>query len=141
MDTIGIKDKVRSEGLSKFYWKDQSDWSPSKKEIDEKMAVTMLPATATLPQHYTCKIPWKNGKEPDLKNNIQQILKRQHQTCYSGYLEKKGTLIEEIDKYFQDMQDKGYIKEFTNSEDIKQAISQGICWLPVVHKNCDITKV
>ncbi len=76
-----------------------------------------------------------------MKNNIEQILKRQHQTCYSSYLKKKGTSIEEIDKYFQDMLDKGYIEEVTNLEDIKRAISQGICWFPVVHKNCDTTKV
>ncbi len=75
MDTLGIKDKVRSAGLSKFYKKDQSDWSPEEREIDEKMIVKMIPATSTVPQHYTCKIPWKNGKEPDLKNNIAQILK------------------------------------------------------------------
>ena len=31
MDTIGIKDKVRSAGLSKFYKKDQSDWSPEER--------------------------------------------------------------------------------------------------------------
>jgi hypothetical protein len=141
MDTLGIKDKVRSAGLSKFYKKDQSDWSPEEREIDEKMIVKMIPATSTVPQHYTCKIPWKNGKEPDLKNNIAQILKRQHQTCYSGYLEKKGTSIEEVDKYFQDMLDKGYIEEVTNPEDIKQEKSQGICWFPVVHKNRDTTKV
>ncbi len=89
MDTLGIKDKVRSAGLSKFYKKDQSDWSPEEREIDEKMVVKMIPATSTVPQHYRCKIPWKDGKEPDLKNNIAQVLKRQHQTCYSGYLEKK----------------------------------------------------
>jgi hypothetical protein len=141
MDMIGIKDNVRSAGLSKFYKKDQSDWSPEECEIDEKMVVTMVPATATVPQHYTCKIPWKNGREPDLKNKIEQILKCQHQTCYSGYLEKKGTSIEEIDKYFQDMLDKGYIKEVKDPEDIKEAKSQGICWFPVVHKNCDTTKV
>jgi hypothetical protein len=141
MDTLGIKDKVRSAGLSKFYKKDQSDWSPEEHEIDEKMVVTMIPATATVPQHYTCKIPWKNGKEPDLKNNIEQILKRQHQICYSGYLEKKGTSIEEIDKYFQDMLNKGYIEEVKDPEDIKRAKSQGICWFPVVHKNRDTTKV
>jgi hypothetical protein len=138
MDTLGIKDKVRSAGLLKFYKKDQSDCSPEERKIDKKMVVTMVPAKATVPQHYTCKIPWKNGKEPDLKNNIEQILKRQHQTCYSGYLEKKGTSIEEIDKYFQDMLDKGYIKD---PEDIKRAISQGICWFPVEHKNHDTTKV
>jgi hypothetical protein len=62
MDTLGIKDKVRSAGLSKFYKKDQSDWSPEGREIDEKMVVTMVTATATVPQHYTCKIPWKTEK-------------------------------------------------------------------------------
>jgi hypothetical protein len=31
MDTLGIKDKVRSAGLSKFYKKDQSDWSPEER--------------------------------------------------------------------------------------------------------------
>jgi hypothetical protein len=101
----------------------------------------MVPATATIPQHYTCKIPWKNGHELDLKNNNQQILKCQHQTCYSGYLEKKGTSLKEIDKYFQDMLHKGYIEEVIDPEDIKRAISQGICWFPVVHKNRDTTKV
>ena len=45
MDTLGIKDKVRSAGLSKFYKKDQSDWSPAEQEIDEKMVVKMIPTT------------------------------------------------------------------------------------------------
>ncbi len=85
----------------------------------------MVPAIATVPQHYTCKIPWKSGREPDLKNNIQQILKHQHQTCYSGYLKKKGISIEEINKFFQDMLDKGYIKEVTSSEDIKKQSVKG----------------
>jgi hypothetical protein len=37
MDTLGIKDKVRSAGLSKHYKKDQADWSPKEKEIDDKI--------------------------------------------------------------------------------------------------------
>jgi hypothetical protein len=39
------------------------------------------------------------------------------------------------------MLDKGYIAEGTDPEDIKRAVSQGICWFPVVHKNHDTTKV
>jgi hypothetical protein len=34
MDTLGIKDKVRSAGLSKHYKKDQADWSPKEKVIE-----------------------------------------------------------------------------------------------------------
>ena len=39
------------------------------------------------------------------------------------------------------MLNKGYIEEGTDPEDIKRAVSQGICWFPVVHKNRDTTKV
>jgi hypothetical protein len=39
------------------------------------------------------------------------------------------------------MLNKGYIEEGTDPEDIKRAVSQGICWFPVVHKNHDTTKV
>jgi hypothetical protein len=62
MDTLSIKDKVRSAGLSKFYKKDQSDWSPEEREIDKKMVVTMVPATATVPQHYTSRYHGKTEK-------------------------------------------------------------------------------
>jgi hypothetical protein len=60
MDTLGIKDKVRSAGVSKFYKKDISDWSPKEKEIDDKIIVTLVPMTNKTPQHYTAKVPWKN---------------------------------------------------------------------------------
>jgi hypothetical protein len=62
MDTLGIKDKVRSAGLSKFYKKDQSDWSPEEREIDEKMVVKMITATSTVPQHYTKRFHGKMEK-------------------------------------------------------------------------------
>ena len=87
MDTLGIKDKVRSAGVSKFYKKDISDWSPKEKEIDDKIIVTLVPMTEKTPQHYTAKVPWKNGVQPDLISNMEQVRARQNKTFNSGYLE------------------------------------------------------
>ncbi len=78
------------------------------------MVVDMIPPNGEDPQHYRCKIPWKKGNQPDLQNNLNQVLGRQKSTCYSGYLEKKGTSLAEVDKIFQDQLDKGYIEEITD---------------------------
>jgi hypothetical protein len=48
MDTLGIKDKVRSAGLSKFYKKDQSDWSPAECKIDDGSDTGTSNPTTTL---------------------------------------------------------------------------------------------
>ena len=52
MDTLGIKDKVRSAGLSKNFKKDRSEWSPKELEVDQKMVVDMIPPNGEDPQHY-----------------------------------------------------------------------------------------
>ena len=140
MDTLGIKDRVRSAGLSKHYKKDQSDWSPTEKEIDEKNVVTLIPATDSEPQHYTAKVPWKNGIQPDLISNKPRVQARQHRTCNSGFLERKGTSMTAIDKIFQEYLDKGYIEEVTDETDINRSDSQYINHFPVVHAERDTTK-
>ena len=141
MDTLGIKDRVRSAGLSKHYKKDQSDWSPTEKEIDDKIVVTLIPATDSEPQHYTAKVPWKNGIQPDLISNKPRVQARQHRTCNSGFLERKGTSMTAIDKIFQEYLDKGYIEEVTDETDINRSDSQYINHFPVVHAERDTTKV
>ncbi len=141
MDTLGIKDKVRSAGLSKNFKKDPAEWSPKEIEIDNKMVVTMIPAKGEVPQHYQCKIPWKNGNKPDLINNLQMIIARQKQTNYSGYLEKKGTNIEAINRIFKEQLEKGYIEEVTDIADQKREDSQATAYFPVVQENRESTKV
>jgi hypothetical protein len=141
MDTLGIKDKTRSAGLSKFYKKDISDWSPKEKEIDDKIVVTLVPMTETTPQHYTAKVPWKNGHQPDLISNMEQVRARQNRTCNSGYLESKGTSMEAIDEIFKDYFKKGYIEQVTDETDKKRKDCHYINFFPVVHKDRDTTKV
>jgi hypothetical protein len=34
MDILGLKDKIRSSGLSKFFRKDKSEWTPQEIEYD-----------------------------------------------------------------------------------------------------------
>ena len=43
MDTLGIKDKVRSAGLSKNFKKPKEEWSPMELEVDQKMIVDFIP--------------------------------------------------------------------------------------------------
>ena len=56
MDTLGIKDKVRSDFLNSTK-KDISDWSPKEQELDDKIIVTLVPMTERTPQQYTAKNP------------------------------------------------------------------------------------
>jgi hypothetical protein len=135
MDTLGIKDKVRSAGVSKFYKKDISDWSPKEKEIDDKIIVTLVPMTEKTPQHYTAKVPWKNGHQPDLISNMEQVRARQNRTCNSGYLESKGTSMDAIDEIFKDYFKKGYIEQVTDETDKKRKDCHYINFFPVVHKD------
>lgn len=141
MDTLGIKDKVRSAGLSKHYKKDQADWSPKEKEIDDKIVVTLIPQKGDRAQHYTAKIPWKNGDKPDLISNKNQVKHRQEKTCHSGYLEKKGTSMEAIDAIFQGYLDKGYIEEVKDLSDQERIDCQLVNFFPIVHEERDTTKV
>ena len=141
MDTLGIKDKVRSAGVSKFYKKDISDWSPKEKEIDDKIIVTLVPMTEKTPQHYTAKVPWKNGVQPDLISNMEQVRARQNKTCNSGYLESKGTSMEAIDEIFREYVIKGYIEQVKDVNDQKRKDCHYINFFPVVHKDRDTTKV
>jgi hypothetical protein len=83
-------------------------------EVDEHMIVDQIPLNGEDPQHYTCRVPWKNGV-PNLQNNLKMVMGRQKMTNYSGCLEKKGTNLAEVDAKFQDMLDKGYIEEGTTS--------------------------
>jgi hypothetical protein len=141
MDTLGIKDKTRSAGLSKFYKKDISDWSPKEKEIDDKIIVALVPMTETTPQHYTAKVPWKNGHQPNLISNMEQVRARQNKTCNSGYLESKGTSMDAIDEIFKDYFKKGYIEQVTDETDKKRKDCHYINFFPVVHKDRDTMKV
>jgi len=117
MDTLGIKDKVRSSGLSKNFKKPESEWTPLEKEIDASMVVTLHPATKHCPQHYSCAIPWKN-EVPCLENNMKQVIARQYKTNYGGYLTKKGTCLDEINKKFEDQIEKGYVERVTDPADL-----------------------
>ena len=141
MDTLGIKDKVRSAGLSKNYKKDPAEWSPRELEVDDAMIVNQIPATGADPQHYTCKVPWKDGEKPNLQNNLKSVLARQSRTNYSGYLEKKGTSIVEVDKIFQEQLLKGYIEEVKDPKEIARSDSYFVNYFPVVHADRDTTKV
>ncbi len=83
-------------------------------EIDDNMKVNYIPTDGSNPAHYECSVPWKDGV-PKLENNLSQVLNRQKNTNYSGYLEKKGTSIDEINKKFEDQLAKGYIEEVTDN--------------------------
>ena len=140
MDTLGIKDKVRSAGLSKNFKKPKEEWSPRELEIDNDMIVDLVPRDGENPQHYTCSIPWKD-KVPALRNNLAQVLIRQKNTNYSGYLEKKGTTIDEINKKFEDQLLKGYIEEVTDLDEINREDCYYVNYFPVVDRIRDTTKV
>ena len=140
MDTLGIKDKVRSAGLSKNFKKPKEEWSPMELEVDQKMIVDFIPENGDQPQHYACKIPWKD-KVPALRNNLGRVLDRQEKTNYSGYLEKKGTSIAELNKVFEDQLLKGYIEEVTGQEEINREDCYYINYFPVVDKTRATTKV
>ena len=140
MDTLGIKDKVRTSGLSKNFKKEPGEWSPREMEVDEHMIVDQIPPNGEDPQHYTCRVPWKNGV-PNLQNNLKMVMGRQKMTNYSGYLEKKGTNLAEVDAKFQDMLDKGYIEEVTDINDINRKDSYLEPYFPVVDKTRETTKL
>ena len=140
MDTLGIKENARSAGLSKNYKKEKSDWTPMELEIDDRMKVDFIPADTSHPSHYECSVPWKDGR-PKLKNNLSQVLNRQKNTNYGGYLEKKGTDIAEINKKFEDQLAKGYIEEVTDIDDINREDAYYVNYFPVVDRVRDTTKV
>lgn len=140
MDSLGIKDKVRSAGLSKNFKKPKAEWSPKELEVDESMIVTLHPAHDETPQYYSCSIPWKN-KVPCLDNNLQQVIARQYKTNYSGYLEKKGTCLEEINKKFEDQVSKGYIEEVVDPAEISRGDCFYLNYFPVVDRVRDTTKL
>ena len=70
LDHIGIKDRVRSAGMSKNFRRPKSAWSPQEIEVDEAMKVVKHD------NFYSCCIPWKT-KPPDLSNNRVAVEKRQ----------------------------------------------------------------
>jgi len=140
MDTLGIKDKVRSAGLSKNFKKPKDEWSPKELEIDNSMIVTFHPTTKSDPQHYSCAIPWKN-QVPSLENNLKQVIARQYKTNYSGYLEKKGTSLDEINQKFEDQISKGYIEKVTDTSEINRKDCFYLNYFPVVDRVRDTTKL
>ena len=140
MDTIGIKESARSAGLSKNYKKDKCDWTPSELEIDNRMKVDFVPANGSQPSYYECSIPWKDGR-PKLRNNLQQVFNRQQRTNDSGFLEKKGTTVEEIDRKFQDQLEKNYIEEVTEPKEIERPDCYYLNYFPVVDRVRESTKV
>ena len=140
MDNLGIKDKVRSCGLSKNYKKPESEWTPTEKEIDDTMIVTFHPESTGVPSFYSCAIPWKS-KPPCLVNNMKQVIARQTKTNYGGYLTKKGTSIEEINSKFLDQVKKGYIEKVTDQVELSREDSYLINYFPVVDRVRDTTKV
>jgi hypothetical protein len=109
-------------------------------EVDEHMIVDQIPPNGEDPQHYTCRVPWKNGV-PNLQNNLKMVMGRQKMTNYSGYLEKKGTNLAEVDAKFQDMLDKGYIEEVTDINEIIRKDSYLEPYFPVVDKTRETTKL
>ncbi|MBM3931204.1 MAG: hypothetical protein FJ336_08030, partial [Sphingomonadales bacterium] len=140
MDTIGIKDKVRTSGLSKNFKKPRSEWTPQEIEVDDMMIVKCHPAIGGTPQYYSCSIPWKQNP-PCLENNMKTVIARQTRTNYGAYLQKKGTSLEEIDKKFKDQLKKGYIEQVTDRKELSRLDSYYVNYFPVVDRIRDTTKV
>jgi hypothetical protein len=99
MDILGLKDKIRSSGLSKNFIKDKSEWTPQEIEYDRKMKITAHTNDLGV-SYYSCEIPWKDGEKPDLINNLAGVITRQKRTCSQKTLDKKGTTTEEINAKF-----------------------------------------
>ena len=134
LDHIGIKDRVRSAGMSKNFRRPKSAWSPQEIEVDEAMKVVKHN------KFYSCSIPWKT-KPPDLSNNRVAVEKRQRKTNSFDYLSNKGTSISEIDAVFQDQIKKGYIEEISDPKEIDREDCFYIPYFPVVDRSRPTTKV
>jgi hypothetical protein len=134
LDHIGIKDRVRSAGMSKNFRRPKSAWSPQEIEVDEAMKVVKHE------NFYSCSIPWKTNP-PDLSNNRIAVETRQKKTNSLDYLSKKGTSISEIDAVFQDQIKKGYIEEITDPAEIDREDCFYIPYFPVIDRSRPTTKV
>ena len=62
MDTLGIKDKVRSAGLSKNFKKPKEEWSPMELEVDKEIWEVLSNRQAPRPQtgQKECEIQMKS---------------------------------------------------------------------------------
>ncbi|MGV1013329.1 MAG: reverse transcriptase domain-containing protein, partial [Flavobacterium sp.] len=140
MDTLGIKDKARSPGQSKNFKRPESEWSPQEMAVEAEMIVDFIPAKEGDPAHATCKIPWVDGG-PNLKNNLNPHINRQRSTNSDFKVEGKGTQASEIEKIMKTMEEKGYIKEISDPNEINRPDCYYINYMYVVDKGRETTKV
>ena len=139
MDILGLKDKIRSSGLSKNFRKDKSEWTPQEIEYDRKMKITAHTNDLGV-SYYSCEIPWKDGEKPDLVNNLTGVITRQKRTCSQETLDKKGTTIEEINAKFQSDLEKGYFKPVPEA-DINTPDCYYLNWFCVIDRSRATTKM
>ena len=83
--------------------------------VEEKSALQTVKESLTQEDgRYQVGIPWKSGREPDMKSNYNMAMKRL--ICMERKLQKQPTTAENYQSIINDYLDKGYVRKIPDGE-------------------------